>query len=81
MLIIILIMLISCAQKISLSDLEEVEKQLGLKIPKDIKDHYIIFNGGFPINDRFLMQGYDTCLLYTSPSPRDKRQSRMPSSA
>ena len=25
-------------------------------------------------------QFYD-CLLYTSPSPRDKRQSRMPSSA
>ena len=24
---------------------------------------------------------YHTCLLYTSPSPRDKRQSRMPSSA
>ena len=24
---------------------------------------------------------YTTCLLYTSPSPRDKRQSRMPSSA
>ena len=24
---------------------------------------------------------YLTCLLYTSPSPRDKRQSRMPSSA
>ena len=23
----------------------------------------------------------NTCLLYTSPSPRDKRQSRMPSSA
>ena len=27
-----------------------------------------------------LVQDY-TCLLYTSPSPRDKRQSRMPSSA
>ena len=26
-------------------------------------------------------KGEDTCLLYTSPSPRDKRQSRMPSSA
>ena len=26
-------------------------------------------------------KNYDTCLLYTSPSPRDKRQSRMPSSA
>ena len=24
---------------------------------------------------------YIVCLLYTSPSPRDKRQSRMPSSA
>ena len=24
---------------------------------------------------------YNVCLLYTSPSPRDKRQSRMPSSA
>ena len=31
-----------------------------------------------------LMDRHDTvgiCLLYTSPSPRDKRQSRMPSSA
>ena len=27
------------------------------------------------------IQLQDTCLLYTSPSPRDKRQSRMPSSA
>ena len=26
-------------------------------------------------------QGCYNCLLYTSPSPRDKRQSRMPSSA
>ena len=26
-------------------------------------------------------EGLDSCLLYTSPSPRDKRQSRMPSSA
>ena len=24
---------------------------------------------------------FGNCLLYTSPSPRDKRQSRMPSSA
>ena len=28
--------------------------------------------------ERYLGKG---CLLYTSPSPRDKRQSRMPSSA
>ena len=25
--------------------------------------------------------GYNTCLLYTSPSPRDVEESRMPSSA
>ena len=28
-----------------------------------------------------LASDYTICLLYTSPSPRDKRQSRMPSSA
>ena len=38
-------------------------------------------------NDRFIVDEPSTsdaihcCLLYTSPSPRDKRQSRMPSSA
>ena len=32
--------------------------------------------------DRFAVSvGAKICLLYTSPSPRDKRQSRMPSSA
>ena len=28
-----------------------------------------------------MRDSYGACLLYTSPSPRDKRQSRMPSSA
>ena len=37
-----------------------------------LKEHY-----QFPI---LLIEG-NICLLYTSPSPRDKRQSRMPSSA
>ena len=34
--------------------------------------------------DGFMLKGidaYDGCLLYTSPSPRDQRGSRMPSSA
>ena len=36
----------------------------------------------FKIKDlRMGFSVYDICLLYTSPSPRDKRQSRMPSSA
>ena len=44
----------------------------------DKGDHYII-NG----TKNWITNGKHakTCLLYTSPSPRDKRQSRMPSSA
>ena len=34
----------------------------------------------FPANMTFFSTSKN-CLLYTSPSPRDKRQSRMPSSA
>ena len=37
----------------------------------------VLENAFGPLND----EDYDFCLLYTSPSPRDKRQSRMPSSA
>ena len=32
-------------------------------------------------NGKSLLSLFKICLLYTSPSPRDKRQSRMPSSA
>ena len=32
-------------------------------------------------NPRKLNPEYRTCLLYTSPSPRDRQKSRMPSSA
>ena len=37
----------------------------------------------FPLNYLLIesLRRFDYCLLYTSPSPRDKRQSRMPSSA
>ena len=35
----------------------------------------------FNLRDEFGLPKYSDCLLYTSPSPRDKRQSRMPSSA
>ena len=31
--------------------------------------------------EKALLTFHTVCLLYTSPSPRDKRQSRMPSSA
>ena len=44
------------------------------------------FGTGPSTEDSFFVEGLFltsdiTCLLYTSPSPRDKRQSRMPSSA
>ena len=48
------------------------QKVTTITYPKDI-NHLAAFG--------HLLGGYDACLLYTSPSPRDKRQSRMPSSA
>ena len=43
------------------------------------REHYIIY---FTARGMGRFAGApDACLLYTSPSPRDKRQSRMPSSA
>ena len=40
------------------------------------------FNDGDIVSGKVVKVDHDeVCLLYTSPSPRDKRQSRMPSSA
>ena len=39
------------------------------------------FFGGTYLNLSKMAAASAACLLYTSPSPRDKRQSRMPSSA
>ena len=44
----------------------------------------IVFSGALSdLSESFTANWYlnNICLLYTSPSPRDKRQSRMPSSA
>ena len=40
-----------------------------------------IDNNEIPLEAAYREMYEETCLLYTSPSPRDKRQSRMPSSA
>ena len=39
------------------------------------------FSTAFTQGDALVTSAPSVCLLYTSPSPRDKRQSRMPSSA
>ena len=66
----------------------------GITIEKCLVDYPALINGKIgvvtmhqPIKTPlysldFIPQPFPlTCLLYTSPSPRDKRQSRMPSSA
>ena len=45
-----------------------------------ISEHIMTAVGDLGIPNHFIARLND-CLLYTSPSPRDKRQSRMPSSA
>ena len=41
----------------------------------------LALRSGLPVDAQGLGPGLDPCLLYTSPSPRDQRGSRMPSSA
>ena len=52
-----------------------VSSRIGLTHP------CIYFDEMQQMTDEQLQQYACICLLYTSPSPRDKRQSRMPSSA
>ena len=40
-----------------------------------------VTNGGLRLLGQSLQTATYTCLLYTSPSPRDRQKSRMPSSA
>ena len=44
------------------------------EVDEDNRDYYERHNQPNPAD-------YDGCLLYTSPSPRDRQKSRMPSSA
>ena len=48
------------------------------KAAKDTMEQEYMHRG---VATRTFARGFNLCLLYTSPSPRDKRQSRMPSSA
>ena len=67
--------------------LTTIELDEGEKIPKDLDKFDGMFCMGGPM-DTYMEQEYPwlieekkSCLLYTSPSPRDMRRSRMPSSA
>ena len=52
--------------------------QIASELSNDIKDK-VIYSETLRLNDD--IEKAETCLLYTSPSPRDQRGSRMPSSA
>ena len=69
-----------------LQDSQPVEKPGNIELTTE---HVVIFKDGYCLvvkdgmaktDENGFAHTYD-CLLYTSPSPRDKRQSRMPSSA
>ena len=55
-------------------DLTWNRKESELLPGKFSSEHEVSYNENFKVTA-------DTCLLYTSPSPRDQRGSRMPSSA
>ena len=52
-----------------------VDADIPTIIMRDIRPWYSYM--GFPLD----AEGFPICLLYTSPSPRDRTRSRMPSSA
>ena len=72
----------------------DLNRALALALPEDgsVEESDLVMHGeaitgylaarvGLAPNGIATRLEYSACLLYTSPSPRDKRQSRMPSSA
>ena len=54
--------------------------QLNLAAQVNLPNVFVTLRA-IPILQGMLRRGFTTCLLYTSPSPRDRTRSRMPSSA
>ena len=64
----------------------EAAKYYSFLIKQGIKDHRVFSNYGAFLNEIGKNEEAElalkkACLLYTSPSPRDRQKSRMPSSA
>ena len=82
-LIICLIFFTSCSKQDSSSVKTENENNSNTSsLTRERVDSLLVSNNIFQIsyNEKYEQPNW-VCLLYTSPSPRDKRQSRMPSSA
>ena len=74
-------------EEIQSNNLNDIAKQKAINAYELVQKPVIIEDDGLFIDSLDGFPGpyssyvYDTCLLYTSPSPRDQRGSRMPSSA
>ena len=78
-------------KKLSNPDLHDLPLELRLKVLKEVskkfKKHFILCPGFDIKTKEQLVKKFNYlkhhlgCLLYTSPSPRDRTRSRMPSSA
>ena len=80
------IMLLACAGGTAcandrVSEAENLVKALITELEKTSSQADVTDKDNRQVLDKLVDVYFDVCLLYTSPSPRDKRQSRMPSSA
>jgi cell wall assembly regulator SMI1 len=48
-----------CAKKIDLSEINAIEKDLNIIFPKDFAEHYLLYNGGIPVNCRYYIEDND----------------------
>ena len=64
----------------SVEELLELAAEYNWEVQYDVDGQLIFFTGVNDESKRVDPLVYD-CLLYTSPSPRDRQKSRMPSSA
>ena len=60
--------------------MDQILGNIGLLFEFPVVNLKILIDG-LMIGALFALAAYGLCLLYTSPSPRDQRGSRMPSSA
>ena len=75
---------IKTLQQLTLAATEHERLSLQLDIVDKKSSYVSLLNQSHELRSQALNQRqalYETCLLYTSPSPRDQRGSRMPSSA
>ena len=75
--------IVETGRRISARHVRKLEdaKVKKLEIPAEYLVGKVLFHDIADPETGELMAEANSCLLYTSPSPRDKRQSRMPSSA